>query len=105
MPVNASDTLAIHPAFAVAGKIGIGTTSPDALLSISNTASTAANTPLLSIASPTGGAATSTLLTILANGKMGIGTAAPTTTLDVRSGVGGIQLNENNAHVLRSNSF
>jgi hypothetical protein len=63
--------------------VGIGTTSPYSLFSISNSASTAANTPLLTIASTTGGNSTSTLLTILANGNVGIDQPTPAYALDV----------------------
>ncbi|HEY6020790.1 MAG TPA: hypothetical protein VIY48_13110, partial [Candidatus Paceibacterota bacterium] len=59
------------------GNLGLGTTSPYAQLSISNSATTAANTPLLAIASTTNGLSTSTLLTVLANGQVGIGMTAP----------------------------
>ena len=61
----------------VNNRLGIGTTSPYSLLSISNSVSTTANTPLFTIASTTAGTATSTLLTVLANGNVGIGTASP----------------------------
>ena len=66
------------------GKVGLGTTSPYSLLSISNSASTAANTPLFTIASTTAGTATSTLLTVLASGKVGIGTEGPDDILHVQ---------------------
>ena len=65
------------------GSVGIGTTSPYSLLSISNSASTAANTPLFTIASTTAGTATSTLMTVLANGNVGIGTAGPVSKLEI----------------------
>jgi len=65
------------------GNVGIGTTSPYSLLSISNSVSTAANTPLFTIASTTAGTATSTLLTVLASGNVGIGTTAPGYKLEV----------------------
>ena len=65
------------------GLVGIGTTSPYAFLSISNAATTPANTPLLAIASTTGGTSTSTLFTILANGNVGIGTTSPFALLSV----------------------
>ena len=65
------------------GNVGIGTTSPYSLLSISNSATAAANTPLFTIASTTGGTSTSTLMTVLANGNVGIGTAGPVAPLDV----------------------
>jgi len=61
----------------ISGNVGIGTTSPYSLLSISNSVSTAANTPLFTIASTTAGTATSTLLTVLANGQVVIGGGAP----------------------------
>ncbi|MFA6415711.1 MAG: tail fiber domain-containing protein, partial [Candidatus Paceibacterota bacterium] len=59
------------------GNVGIGTTTPYSLLSISNSVSTAVNTPLFTIASTTGGTATSTLVTVLASGNVGIGTTDP----------------------------
>ncbi|MCX6787352.1 MAG: hypothetical protein NTY93_02395, partial [Candidatus Kaiserbacteria bacterium] len=65
------------------GFLGIGTTSPYALLSISNNLNTAVNTPLFAIASTTAGTATSTLLTVLASGNMGIGTSSPGSTLAI----------------------
>jgi len=73
---------------AVNGEIGVGTTSPYSLLSISNSASTATNTPLFTVASTTGGNSTSTLMTVLPSGNVGIGTSAPTSTIDVRSSDG-----------------
>ncbi|MEK7060555.1 MAG: helix-turn-helix domain-containing protein, partial [Patescibacteria group bacterium] len=79
------------------GLVGIGTTSPYSLLSISNSASTAANTPLFTIASTTGGTSTSTLMTVLANGNVGIATTSPSAALSVSgnallSGTTGITL-------------
>jgi hypothetical protein len=65
------------------GMIGIGTTSPYSVLSISNSATTAVNTPLFTIASTTGGLSTTTLMTVLANGNVGIGTANPGSNLQV----------------------
>ncbi len=67
----------------VSGNVGIGTTSPYSLLSISNSVTTAVNTPLFTIASTTAGTATSTLMTVLANGYVGIGTASPVTIFQV----------------------
>ncbi|MDO8592223.1 MAG: NYN domain-containing protein, partial [bacterium] len=69
----------------IGGNVGIGTTSPYSLLSISNNLNTTANTPLFTIASTTAGTATSTLLTVLANGNVGIGVANPKGTLFVSS--------------------
>ncbi len=66
-----------------AGLFGIGTTSPYSLLAISNSRSTAANTPLFTIASTTNGTATSTLFTIRADGLVGIGTTSPYAKLSV----------------------
>ncbi|MBU3901415.1 hypothetical protein KKF25_02115, partial [Patescibacteria group bacterium] len=66
-----------------AGNFGIGTTSPYSLLSISNSVSAAANTPLFTIASTTAGTATSTLFTVLASGNVGVGTALPVQPLTV----------------------
>src|SRR3990167_4671934 len=65
------------------GFVGIGTTTPYALLSISNSVSTPANTPLFTIASTTAGTATTTLMTVLANGRVGIGTESPARELHV----------------------
>jgi len=68
------------------GNVGIGTTTPYGILSISNSATTAANTPLFTIASTTGGNGTSTLMTVLANGNIGVGTASPQYPLDIYNG-------------------
>ena len=74
------------PSFVIdyGGRVGIGTTSPYSLLSISNSAATPVNTPLFTIASTTAGTATSTLLTVLASGNVGIGTTSPSQLLEVR---------------------
>lgn len=64
-----------------AGNVGIGTTSPYALLAISNSASTAANTPLFVIASTTGGTATTTVLSVASTGNVTIVGSAATCTL------------------------
>ena len=69
--------------------VGVGTTSPYSILSISNKASTAVNTPLFTIASTTAGNSTTTLMTVLANGNVGIGTANPTSLLYANSPSGG----------------
>ncbi|MFA5744879.1 MAG: tail fiber domain-containing protein [Candidatus Paceibacterota bacterium] len=52
------------------GNVGIGTTTPYALLSISNSKTTAANTPLFSIASTTGGTATTTVFSVASTGDV-----------------------------------
>jgi Chaperone of endosialidase len=54
------------------GNVGIGTTTPYAVLSISNSKSTAANTPLFVIASTTGGTATTTVLSVASTGDVTI---------------------------------
>jgi lysophospholipase L1-like esterase len=63
------------------GNLGIGTTSPYALLSLSNSATTAANTPLFVIASTTGGTATTTVFSIASTGNVTITGSAATCTL------------------------
>lgn len=60
-----------------AGRVGIGTTTPFSLLSIVNSATTANNIPLLTVASTTAGTSTSTLMVILPSGNVGIGTSSP----------------------------
>lgn len=79
------NTISAAPSLFLAanGNIGIGTTSPYSLLSISNNLNTSANLPLFTIASTTGGTATSTFMTVLANGNVGIGTANPASQLDL----------------------
>jgi len=67
------------------GNVGIGTTSPYSILSISNTRNTPLDTSLLTIASTTNGLSTTTLLTILANGNTGIRNTNPRGYLDVGS--------------------
>lgn len=57
------------------GRFGVGTTTPGAILSISNSNGTAAKTPLFLIASTTAGTATTTLLVMDNQGNMGIGTS------------------------------
>ena len=64
--------------------IGIGTTSPYSVLSISNNWNTPALTPLFTIASTSAlGTGTTTLMTVLSSGNVGIGTSTPAYTLDV----------------------
>jgi hypothetical protein len=62
-------------------KVGVGTSSPYALLSISNSRSTSANTPLFVIASTTDGTATTTVFTVAASGNVTISGSAATCTL------------------------
>ncbi len=71
-------------------KLSIGSTTPNALLTVTNSVGTAANTPLFQIASTTGGTATSTLFSVRANGYVGIGVTNPSYLLDV-NGVGQFQ--------------
>jgi hypothetical protein len=63
------------------GNFGIGTTSPYSKLSLQNLA-TDTTQPLFTIASSTA-TATTTLLTVLNSGYVGIGTQSPETTLEV----------------------
>jgi hypothetical protein len=64
------------------GMVGIGTTSPYSLLSISNSATTAANTPLFSIASTTNGTATTTVFSVASTGDVTInGSSGSTCTI------------------------
>jgi len=81
--VAASNSMVLGGTGANAVNVGIGTTSPSAILAVSNSATTPVNTPLFTIASTTGGTATSTLMTVLANGNTGIGTSSPNFKLDV----------------------
>jgi hypothetical protein len=66
-------------------RLGIGTTSPYSLLSISNSASTLANTPLFSIASTTGGTSTRTVLIEGASAPSMVPDYPATTTLPANS--------------------
>ena len=70
------------------GAVGIGTTSPYSILSVS-TASTTSVRPLFTVASSTG----ASLLTVTYAGNVGIGTAAPAKSLqvigDIRVGTSG----------------
>lgn len=66
-----------------AGLVGIGTTTPRATLDIINSIGTAVNTPLFHIASTTAGTATTTFLTVLQSGNVGIGIDNPNSLLTV----------------------
>jgi len=71
---------------AFTGNIGIGTTSPSAKLSVQGTYGN--NTPLFDIASTTSaGFATSSLFTVLANGKVGVGTTSLSAMFTINSPV------------------
>jgi len=69
------------------GYVGIGTSTPNSLLSISNSVATALNTPLLTIASTTAGTATTTVLTVLSNGTIGVGTTSPSSQLGLSGNI------------------
>lgn len=62
------------------GLVGIGTTSPVAVLTVVNGINTIGNTPLFSIASTTAGTATSTLFQVSANGQVSASTTMPVLT-------------------------
>lgn len=68
-----------------AGFIGIGTTSPLALLDVTATSTNGIGAPttLFNIASTTLGTATSTIFTVLNRGLIGIGTSTPTNKLSI----------------------
>jgi hypothetical protein len=89
----------------VSGKVGIGTSSPYAILSISNSAGTAANTPLFAIASTTGGTSTSTLMTVLANGNVGIGISSPINQFQIGGTTAVASIADINGVSVTSNSF
>lgn len=67
------------------GNVGIGTTSPYAILSVESTAG--GTTPLFTVSSSTNGTGTSTALYISNNGNIGIGTTSPWTKLGVNGTV------------------
>ncbi|MEX0931440.1 MAG: immunoglobulin-like domain-containing protein [Candidatus Paceibacterota bacterium] len=64
-------------------RLGIGTTSPFAKLSIQSTGGTA---PLFAIASSTNGAGTTTSFIVSANGRVGVGTNNPSMLFEVGTG-------------------
>jgi endosialidase-like protein/surface protein with Ig-like domain len=103
-PGNSSYMTSEAGRFTSAGLFGIGTTSPYSLLSVSNSASTPANTPLFTIASTTGGTSTSTLMTVLANGNVGIGTASPATPIDIYSPGQSMLISQSTIEPIRSSS-
>jgi len=65
------------------GNIGIGTTSPKAKFAIHQKTNDPHNEYLFAIASSTEGAATTTLMVVTNDGKVGIGTASPSHNLEV----------------------
>jgi hypothetical protein len=65
------------------GDIGIGSTSPFAKLSISANANDTYNPNLFLISSSTNGTATTSVLTVLANGNVGVGTSTPGTIFSI----------------------
>jgi len=70
--------------FKAAGNVGIGTTSPTALLAITGTSSLP-STLLFNVTSSTN----ASLFNVQSNGNVGIGTSNPSTTLHVSSTLGG----------------
>lgn len=65
------------------GNVGVGTTSPWAKFSINNSTNDTAGQPLFAIASSTA-TATTTLLSVLNSGYVGVGLANPVVSLDVQ---------------------
>lgn len=76
---TSTDTTAIVPSGAV--KVGVGTSTPFATLSVSTASQQNGLLPLLSIASTT----KASLLNVLGNGNVGIGSSTPTDTLAISS--------------------
>ncbi|PIT90557.1 MAG: hypothetical protein COU22_01495, partial [Candidatus Komeilibacteria bacterium CG10_big_fil_rev_8_21_14_0_10_41_13] len=73
------------------GNVGIGTTTPYSVLSVSTLAQAAPTTKLLTVASTTG----QTLLTVLGDGNVGIGTSTPNRPLDIyASGSTGLRITD-----------
>ena len=68
-------------------RLGIGTTSPWAKLSVNNYSSGASSVPLFTVASSTGTGATSTAFIINSVGNIGIGTTSPNALLHLFSTV------------------
>jgi hypothetical protein len=68
----------------VSSKMGIGTTTPWARLSVAGAAG--GNVPLFTISTSTA-SATSTALIVDQNGNVGIGTSSPTTALQINGGI------------------
>jgi lysophospholipase L1-like esterase len=72
------------------GNVGIGTTSPYAKLSVQNGGylGDTYNPTLFVVASSTGGTATTTAFTVLANGNVGIATSSPWRTFSLNGTIG-----------------
>ena len=74
--------------FTTSGLFGIGTSSPSAKLSIHDSSGLAGTNPLFIIASSSAsGTGTTTLLTVLGNGNVGINKANPSVALDVTGAI------------------
>ncbi len=87
---SSGPALAINPVLTVVdnGKVGIGSTTPSAKLTIHDNSGLASTNPLFIIASSTAaGTATSTLFTIFGNGRVGIGSSTPNYLLSVNGSV------------------
>ena len=77
-------TLNVSATSTFAGNVGIGTTTPSANLAIHDSSGLSGTNSLFTIASSTSaGLSTTTLLTVLGNGNVGIGKANPAYLLDV----------------------
>ncbi len=83
--VGCSYCIALGGIGSSAVKVGIGTSTPTAKLTIHAYANET-NRQLFTVASTTSGGATSTLFTILASGNVGVGTTSPATKLEVAGG-------------------
>jgi hypothetical protein len=79
--INAIASSSKYFALTTTGSLGLGTTSPIARFDMLNIAG--GSTPLLSIASSTSGAGTTTALYITSNGNIGVGTTSPAANFHV----------------------
>ncbi|MCX6785820.1 MAG: hypothetical protein NTZ18_03150 [Candidatus Komeilibacteria bacterium] len=91
--IYATGTLAIDGQSIFRDKIGIGTTSPKSMLSVSTLAQQASNYKLFTVASTTG----ASLFQVQGSGLVGIGTTTPVANLTVAGSVSGRSFNGNTA--------
>jgi hypothetical protein len=104
--VGADYSMALGGVGTKAMKVGIGSSSPMARLSIHAGGTDTYNRNLFVIASTTSASATSTLFGIYADGKVGIGTSSPSSNLSITQGAntsaGGLWIAENGNTDFRS---